>query len=102
MYNVEVSDRAEEDFDRIITYIAQNLSAPKAASNFADKVYDCYGDLENNPYMYSVCHDPRLHKEGYRRALVKNYVVVFKINEDTKDVHVHAIFHGSQDYANLI
>jgi len=102
MYNVEISDRAEEDFDRIITYIAQNLSAPKAASDFADKVYDCYDQLENNPYIYRVCHDPRLSKEGYRRALVKNYVVVFKIHEEDKEVHVHAIFHGRQDYVNLI
>jgi len=52
--------------------------------------------------MYSVCHDPRLHREGYRRALVKNYVVVFKIHDDINEVHVHAIFHGSQDYVNLI
>ena len=102
MYNVEVSDRAEEDFDRIITYIAQNLSAPKAASDFADNVNDCYDQLEDNPYIYGACHDPRLNKEGYRRALVTNYVVVFKIHEEDKEVHVHAIFHGSQDYVNLI
>ena len=102
MYNVEISDRAENDLDNIIVYIAQNLAAPKAASDFADKIFDCYDNLERNPYMYGVCHDPRLHKEGYRRALVKNYVVVFKIYEDTKDVHVHAIFHGSQDYVNLV
>ena len=102
MYNVEISDRAENDLDNIITYISQNLVAPKAASDLADKIYDCYDNLESNPYMYSVCHDPRLHREGYRRALVKNYVVVFKIHDDINEVHVHAIFHGSQDYVNLI
>ena len=102
MYNVEVSKRAEDDLDNIITYISQNLSAPKAASDFADKIYDCYDNLENNPYIYSACNDSRLNKEGYRRALVKNYLVVFKIHEDNKAVHVHAIFHGSQDYVNLI
>ena len=52
--------------------------------------------------MYGACHDPRLNKEGYRRAPVKKYLVVFKIHEDANDVHVHAIFHGSQDYVNLI
>ena len=102
MYNVDVSERAEDDLERIIAYISQNLSAPKAASEFADKIYDCFDNLENNPYIYSVCHDSRLQKEGYRRTLVKNYLVVFKIHEDIKAVHVHAIFHGSQDYLNLI
>ena len=102
MYNVEISDRAENDLDNIITYIAQNLAAPKAASDFADKVFDCYDQLEDNPYIYGFCHDPRLRKEGYRRALVKKYLVVFKIHEENKEVHVHAVFHGSQDYVNLI
>jgi plasmid stabilization system protein ParE len=102
MYNVEISDRAEKDLENIIIYISQNLAAPKAASDFADSVFDCYDRLEDNPYIYRLCHDPRLSREGYHRVPVKNYLIVFKIHEDKKEVHVHAIFHGRQDYINLI
>jgi plasmid stabilization system protein ParE len=102
MYNVEASQRADEDLERIIDYISQNLNAPKAASDFADSIYKCYDHLENNPYIYEACRDKRLKQEGYRRAVVKSYIVIFKIHEDNKEVHVHAIFHGRQNYIDLI
>ena len=102
MYNLETTDNAEDDLSEIISYIAMNLNAPKAASDFADQVYDCYDRLEDNPYIYEECRDARLKKEGYRRAVIKNYILLYKINEDEKAVIVHRFFYGSQDYAHLI
>ena len=102
MYRLDVSDRAEQDLDLIITYIAEKLAAPIAAADFAGEVYDCYDHLENNPYMYEKCRDPTLQKEGYRRAVVKNYLLVFKVDDTAGEVTVYRFFHGTQDYANLI
>jgi plasmid stabilization system protein ParE len=102
MYELDVSVRAEEDFDRIISYISQKLAAPLAAAAFADEVYDCYGQLENNPFIYEECHDSRLRREGYRRAVIKNYILLYKIYEDMNLVVVHRFFYGGQDYGNLI
>ena len=102
MYNVDVLDSAELDLDRIIAYISEKLAAPKAASDFADAVYDCYDNLETNPYMYEQCRDPKLQLEGYRRAVIMNYILVYKIHEDKNLVNVHRFFHGTQDYAQMI
>ncbi|MCL1820659.1 MAG: type II toxin-antitoxin system RelE/ParE family toxin [Oscillospiraceae bacterium] len=102
MYKVDVSDRAETDLDRIIEYITVKLSAPKAASDLLDKVYDCYSNLEKNPYVYETCRDSRLKSEGYRRAVINNYIMIYKVYEDTKDVIVHDFFYGGQDYTTLI
>jgi len=55
MYSLDVSDLAEQDFERIVAYIAEKLSAPKAASDFVDAVFDCYDNLEINPYIYEQC-----------------------------------------------
>lgn len=102
MYNLEVSDRAEQDLDNIISYIKDKLFAPKAAVDFADAVYDCYDHLEENPYIYSLCNDPNLQKEDYRRAIINNYILVFKIYEETKKVIAHRFFYGGQNYVDLI
>ena len=102
MYSVDASYRAEKDFDKIIEYISQSLSAPQAASDFADEVYSCYDRLEKNPYIYEECRDPGLKKEGYRRAVINNYVMIYKIHESTKTVDIHAFFYGRQDYVSLI
>lgn len=102
MYNLTVSDHAEEDFKRIIAYVAENLDSPQAAGNFADKVHDCYVRLKENPYIYAECYEPKLKKEGFRRAVVKNYIILFKVFDEQKLVWVYRFFHGMQDYANLI
>jgi len=102
MYSLDVTDSAEEDLDEIISYIADTLNAPKAASNFADEVYDCYDRLEENPYIYEECRDAKLKKESYRRAVIKNYVLLYRISEDDKSVIAHRFFYGGQDYANQI
>jgi len=102
MYRLEVTDNADQDFERIIAYITEKLVAPKAATDFADAVFDCYDNLENNPFMYEQCRDSKLKREGYRRAVIKNYILVYEVNEDTKRVIVHRFFYGRQDYINLI
>jgi len=102
MYSVCISPCAERDLENIVSYIADKLAAPKAASDFVDAVYDCYDNLESSPYLYEACHDPMLQKEGYRRATIKNYVLVYNVDENSRAVMVHRFFYGRQDYVNLI
>ena len=52
--------------------------------------------------MYEKCKDKRLEKEGYRRAVIKSYVLVYKIDEAFKKVTVIRFFYGAQDYIKLI
>lgn len=97
-----VSDLAHRDLDKITSYIAVNLANPKAATEFLDRVEECYGHLKNNPLMYAKCKDKPLDKECYRKIPIKNYVLVYKVNEDTKIVNILRFFYGAQDYIKLI
>ena len=102
MYKLIISEFAHDDLDGIISYISMELANPIAASNFVKEVEKCYGHLKNTPYMYEHCRDPRLKKEDYRRAPINNYVLLYKVKEDDKVVHIYRIFYGGQDYINLI
>ncbi|NLP18880.1 MAG: type II toxin-antitoxin system RelE/ParE family toxin [Firmicutes bacterium] len=102
MYKLKVSELAHQDLDKIISYIAINLASPKAATDFLNKVIDCYGYLKDNPFVYAKCRDKWLEKEGYRKVSIKNYVLVYKINENTKTVTILRFFYGAQDYVKLI
>ncbi|MDR1564972.1 MAG: type II toxin-antitoxin system RelE/ParE family toxin [Oscillospiraceae bacterium] len=102
MYKVNVSERAEDELNKIIFYIAEKLAAPKAATDFVDEVDACYEHLEQNPFMYEQCRNPKLQQEGYRRAVIKNYIMIYKIYEESKQVVVHSFFYGRQDYTNMI
>ncbi|WHH59694.1 type II toxin-antitoxin system RelE/ParE family toxin [Petroclostridium sp. X23] len=82
MYKLIISEFAHQDLDKIVSYIAVQLANPIAAGDFLDEVDKCYGHLKSNPMTYAKCQDKRLEKEGYRKALIKNYVLVYKINEN--------------------
>ena len=102
MYKLIVTEAAHQDLDNIVAYISVQLSNPKSAGEFANAVTACYGFLKNNSVMYERCQDGRLRQEGYRKAVIKNYVLVYKINEASKTVSIMRFFYGAQDYTNLI
>ena len=41
-----------------------------------------------------------LAQKGYRKVLIKNYVLVFKVNEAKKVVTIYRLFYGAEDYPN--
>ncbi|TCL74179.1 plasmid stabilization system protein ParE [Hydrogenispora ethanolica] len=102
MYELIVSELAHQDLDNIVSYIAIQLVNPTAAGDFLDEVAKCYGYLKSNPMMYAKCQDKRLEEKGYRKALIKNYVLVYKINETSKTVSILRFFYSAQDYVKLI
>ena len=101
MYSVDISDRADYELDKILAYISEDLAAHQAAVSFVDEVYTCYSKLEENPYIYEACRDPRLNRKGYRRAVIKNYVMLYRIYNHEL-VIVHHFFYSGQDYAKLV
>ena len=102
MYKLIITELAHQDLDNIVSYIVVRLANPAAASSFLDEINKCYEYLRNNPIMYSKCYDSRLEKEGYRKAVIKNYIMVYKVDEDTKMVSILRFFYGAQDYGKMI
>jgi len=102
MYRLVISELAHRDLDNIVSHIAVQLANPIAAANFLDEVEKCYGYLKSNPLMYERCQDAFLEKEGFRKTTVKNYMLVYKVDEAAKVVIIHRFFYGAQDYVKLI
>lgn len=98
MYRLVITKLAHEDLDNIVSYIAVQLNNHIAAANLLDEVEKCYDYLKSNPLMYERCHDIRLEKEGYRRATINNYVLVYKVDETLKTVIIYRFFYGAQNY----
>ena len=101
-YRVVETESAGEDIDAILGYIIKEFDNLSAASDFADEIDDKYEKLEANPYMYEESRDARLRKQGYRRIPIKNYVMLYLVDEARKEVNIARVFYGKQDYANLI
>ena len=52
--------------------------------------------------MYVSCNDPHLKSLGYRKAVIRNYILIYKVDETEKIVYLMRLFHGRQDYEKLI
>ena len=102
MYKVLITELAQRDLDAIVEYIAVQLSNPIAASDLLDEVDKCYSYLRSNPFIYAKSTDARLEKEGYRKALINNYILFFKVLENKNEVIVYRIIYGARDYQKLL
>ncbi len=39
---------------------------------------------------------------GYRRAVIRNYIMVYKVDDAARQVTILRLFHGKQNYEDLI
>ena len=101
-YNISITDGASAELGEILDYIINRLQNPNAAKDFLDKVGECYGRLAENPKIYQLCDYENFKEKGYRKAVVKNYVLIYRIDEAAKAVYILHIFYGRQNYYSYI
>lgn len=101
-YKLIVSKEAHKDIDDIVHYIDIELVNPAAAAGFLEDVEKSYHTVVNTPRMYSLCHDARLSREGYRKIVIKNYLILYRIDDEAQAVFIVRILYSGRNYAELI
>ena len=102
-YNIIITAAAREDLDEILAYMTVSLKNPSAAAAFASEVTSCYNNLKNLPFMYRKCSRPHLRAQGYRKAVIGNYIMVYRVCEAEETVYISRFFYGRRNhYEDLI
>jgi plasmid stabilization system protein ParE len=101
-YNVRTTESADRDLDEILAYIAETPANPKAAADFADAPEERYAALEDHPLMFELSRNERLARMGYRRFVAGNYVALYLVSEERREVTIARIFYGRRDYEKYI
>ena len=101
-YKILTTVYSEQDLDSILGYMIRELHAPQAAADFADAVGACYDRLSEMLTLYELCRNPRLAAQGYRRAVINHYVMIYQVDENEEIVRIHRFFYGSQDYEKYL
>ncbi len=102
IYKLVVSKEAAEDIEDIVYYIVSELNNPSAAAAFLDDVEKSYHNIVEKPAMYSLCNDYRLRNGGYRKIVIKNYLILYRINEENKTAIIVRVVYGGRNYSKLI
>ena len=101
-YKLIISKDAHFDIDGIVNYMVDKLQSTTAAIGFLDDVEKSYKNIIENPLMYSFCNDNKLRNQGYRKIPIKNYIILYSVDEKAKTAAVMRIFYGGRNYSELV
>ena len=90
-YEINHTADADADIDGIIDYLKQFY--PSTPLRFLDELVRVESFLRINPYMYPIF----FARPKYRKALVNNYQVFYKVDDVKGIVKIHRVIHGARD-----
>ena len=97
MYKLIFAPEFVKDINEAFEYISRSLDSPDAAKELMQEIDDSIMRLKDMPYMYPECGQP-LKTLGYRKLVVKNYVIIYEIGKQEKCVYLLRMFYGRRDY----
>ena len=97
-YKRVVTERAEEQLDRILRYLLERFHSKQAARALMEDVERTYVILEYMAGAVQLCEDPFLAGKGYRKSALEqhDYVILYQLEADT--VYINGIFHMLENY----
>ena len=96
--NVKLYARAHRDSDEIYAYIAKTLLNPSAAGQIINALEQAVFSLEQQPERGAVRRIGIYANMGYRQLFVKNYVIIYRVLKETKQVHIVTIYYARQSF----
>lgn len=100
MYKLIFAPEFSRDLDNTFEYISNVLKADKASKELMKEIDDSIMNLKSMPYMYPECNEP-LKALGYRKITVKNYIIIYEVNEKKNNVNLLRLFFGKSDYVRF-
>lgn len=97
-YTVKLLSRALEDLDKIYAYIASNLHELGTAENVLDLLEEEILSLESMPYRFPERRTGSYANRGYRQLMVKNYAVIYRVDEAQKQVIVVTVRYARRQF----
>ena len=99
MRKVTVTDMATQQLELITEYLS--VFGPATARSFALEYDRIWKLLADGTVELPLARDSKLAQAGYRFALIKNYILLYRVITPDEILITH-VFHQSQDYAKLV
>lgn len=99
-YGFSFTPLALQDLDDALACISEELSNPQAATELLNEVEHTLASVYEFPYAFSDCSVYLISDQNIRHAMVKNYVLVFEINEEENKIIVLRFRYARADMAH--
>ena len=90
-YQVLLYPKAYRDLEDIYAYISNEIMEPGIAKRQIDRIWDGLHSLSVFPYSHQDRLVGKYFGKGYKQLIVDNYLVIYRINDETKEVYVITI-----------
>ena len=90
--------RALRDLDEIYAYVAKTLLEPGTAEKLLDTLEREIMSLESVPYRCAERKVGAYAGKGYRQLVIKNYIVIFRVDEEHRTVAVVTVRYASSRF----
>ena len=97
-YSVKLYARAIRDLEEIFKYIANNISEPLAAEKMIDALENAIVSLECFPERGAIRQNGIYANKNYRQLFVKNYVIIYKVLKEQKEVHIVTVRYAPSNF----
>ena len=98
LYKIVITPTAYKEMNKIYDYITDNLYAENAAKRLMRKVEEEVEKLKTMPKIHTKIEKVDGLKRTYRRIIVRNYVLLYTIDEKNKTVFVSHMYYGRKNY----
>jgi plasmid stabilization system protein ParE len=102
MYKLIFGKTFREDVKSSVNYIKQTLQAPMAAENHVVELKKAYEKLKKNPFIRPLVHNKYLASQGIRFMNVKNYMLIYYIEEEKQEVFIYRFMYARRDWINIL
>jgi addiction module RelE/StbE family toxin len=101
-YKIVITPTARREINRIYDYILYDLNAEKAAKQLMQKVEAVIQELKYSPKIYVRIDKLDGVKRRYRRIVIRNFVILYTVDEDSNIVYVAHMYYSGRNYLDLI
>lgn len=102
IFEVQISEQADNDLREIYEYIAFELRSPDNAAKQLDRLEKAICNLSNFPEKYRRYQNEPWYSRGLRLFPVDNYLVFYIPNNDARIITVIRVMYGGRDIPNVL
>lgn len=102
IYSKEFSKAAVKDIRQTNSYLKNILKNKSAAHNLINATEATVGDLIVFPNSYPIVKDSVLAFYKIRYVQIKNYLMIYTVNEDTKTVYIVRFLYSRSDWQRIL
>ena len=101
-YQYRLSQKAADDLDGIVSYIASELSNPQAAADFLSRLEKVIDEIRSLPESGAPVNNEFLSNTKLRKKTVGSYLLYYLSVPETETVYIVRIVYGKRNMEEIL